>query len=807
MNSFLDFKYALRLLLRNPGFSLLALLVITAGMAISIYLYSFLNSMMIKPLPFAEGERMVVVDSLVNGTQFNGGSMELHDASELKSRLQSLDEMGLYFNGTANVSGNDAARRFLGTFTEPHMFSFTQTQPLLGRTFTAQEALEGAKPVVVLGYDTWQAHFAGDPAILGRLVKINGEMTEVIGVMPSGYEFPERTELWLPLKKTVLNTNRGEISVAMFAKLKPGVSMAAANEEVRSIFKEVEAKFPQTNAGRSGYVTTYAMSVQGSGGDIITIMMFSVAGFILLLACINVGNLLLARANERAKEVAIRVALGAPRHRLVMQMMWESLIICVSGAVLSLLLAGWALDISTEVVTTFVDGKPFYWWKFGLDSDTMIATALITVFTIFMTGMLPALKASKSNVNSALRDGTRGALSKKEGRAAKILVTMEVALSSAVLILAGLMIISTYLATHIDYGVQTDNRLTARIGLTTDLYEEPTAQVRFFESLKQELQSQSSIKAVSLFSTLPGNYAWGPNVRIEDQEDSGKDYPRYNFVSVLPGSLAPVGIDLIEGRYLTDTDNADSLDVVLITQSLADKYWPGQSAIGKRLQIADNGNDTPWRTVVGVIEHVIHGQPTSHALTMPSIYAPVAQSPSSFLSVVIEHQGNEQQALKQLDIALKRLDREIPAYNIKSYQQVLDRNTAGIGFASKMFLVFGVVTLLLAISGIYGVMSNTITRRTQEIGVRRALGAQDSDVIKLYAWQGAKQLMIGLVIGLGLAMAIGLSLAEMLRTPDWVLSGLFIGIPLLIAVVVMMATLVPTFKALRLHPSAALRYE
>ena len=810
MLNFQDLKYAVRLLAKRPAFTALNILVMAIGIGLSVYLFSFLNTMAYKPLPFKDAESLVVMDGMQNGVMFNGGNLDLHDFYEIRTNVKGFKEISAFNETSVNVSGRDGARRYNATYMEPNMFQMTRTQPIIGREFNAQENQVGAENVAVIGFDLWQNAFGSDPDILEQTFRVNGQTTKIIGVMPEGYFFPRNSEVWLPAREDATKMNRGEANTySGLGHLEAGAGIADINRQLSVIMKRVAEKYPKTNTGYSAYATTFPMSTMGNGGGVFLAAMYIVAILLLLLASINVGNLLLSRAVERSKETAIRVALGAPRTRLIGQMLWESIIICGVGGLIGLLVAAYGLEITESITATFTDDKPFFWWKFGIDSFTISIFFIFVFGTIIITGLLPAWKNSGADFNSVLRDGTRGALGKKAGRLNRLLVISEVFLSITVLIAASVMVVGTFIATHADYGADTENVLTARVRLSELSYDTPEKRAQFVTNLTTRIEHSVGIGEVAIMSALPGDYTWTPTIAIEGNEYVDENsFPRANYIAITVGSLEKLNIELKQGRYFETVDNGLDKRTVVVTESFVKRHFANEQPLGKRIRIAGADGDEPtWLTIVGVVEHTIQGQSFAPTASMPTVFRPLTQAPRINLNIAMNLSADSTVALRTLRKTLESMDPDLPAYLAKPYQERIDRNTAGIGFASKIFLIFAIVAVILASSGIYGVMANTIVQRTQEIGVKRALGANDQKITKEFLWTGFKQLLWGGIPGVLGGGLLAFLLSQLMGTGTATLSLVTLTMIAIIGTVVMVATLLPTKRALRMEPSQALRYE
>lgn len=805
-----DFKYAIRLLSKSPGFTILTTLVMAAGIGLSVYLLSFMNAAIFKALPFKDGGSLVKFDSIQNGIRYNNG-INLHDYYEIRTNLKGISEYGAYFPSSVNVSDRDGARRYYAVIAEPNIFQITRTKPILGREFTNAENQVGADNVVVIGYDLWQNHFGDDAQVIGQSLRVNSVNHRIIGVMPEGYLFPHSVELWMPMRKHVNSLTRDNAgNVYGIAQLEDGVSMEDVNRELTVIMQRLEEKYPKTNTGITAFVDTLPM--HNVGDSIAVVYSMQVAAIlILILASINVGNLLLSRAVERGKETAIRVALGAPRSRLISQMLWESIIICSVGGIIGLLLTAWGLEVTNVIVPTFFDDRPPFYFIFGLDSFTLKLFLCFVLSTIILTGLLPAWRNSGADFNSVLRDGTRGALGKKAGRLNRLLVISEIFLSVTVLIVAGQMIVSSYLATHADYGADTDNILTAEVLLPESSYDSPEKQIKFARTLQSRLGNSVGVGDVMISSALPGAKAATPLMALEGKEyteEGSGSYPRANYIRISSGSLAKLGVELKQGRYFNSSDDGLGKRSVIVTDSFVARHFPNESPIGKRLRLVeDDGDDAEWLTILGVVEHTIQGDANSNWGRMPSVFRPFAQAPAQQMMIAIYMKVNRTVVTRTLRNTLESIDPELPAFKIDTYTDYIDRIGAPLRFMSKIFLIFGIAAVVLAAGGIYGVMSNTVNQRTQEIGVKRALGAMEQRITKEFLTTGFKQLLWGGIPGLIAGSGLGFAMSQNSITGNTELFIIALTMITIIGSVVMLATWLPTKGALQMEPGEALHYE
>ncbi|MFV1982793.1 MAG: ABC transporter permease [Thiohalomonadales bacterium] len=808
-----DLKYAIRLLCNNSGFTILTILVMATGIGLSLFLFSFLNTMAFKTLPFKDGESLVVLNSFQKGFLDYGGELNLHDYYEIRTTIKGLSEFGAYTNSNVNVSGRNGAKRYNATYTEPNIFQLTRTKPILGREFTSTENQMYAEYVVVIGYDMWQNQFSGVPDIINQKLRINGESHRIIGVMPSGYSFPNNAEMWIPMREDATKLTRGNARDYFgIAHLNNGVSKQDINHQLLVIMQRIEEKYPVTNNDKSAYVLTLHDSIGIKEDTNIIYLLYVVAIFILILAAINVGNLLLSRAIERSKETAIRVALGAQRSRLIGQMLWESIIICSIGGIIGLLLTAWGLETMEVIVTTFSYDRPPFWWKFGIDSYTIKIFFYFVLGTIIITGLLPAWRNSGADFNAVLRDGTRGALGKKAGSLNRLLVISEIFLSVTVLITAGVIVVGSYIITHADYGADTENILTAEIVLPDLSYDSPVNKTHFAKTLQSRLENNVGIGDVMISSALPGVASSTPLMVLEGNENTEvkeNSNPRANYISVSTGSLAKLGIELMSGRYFNSDDDGLEKKSVIVTDSFVSRYIANESPIGKRIRIIERDGEQPdWLTIVGVVEHTIQGEIIGNDRgKIPSVFRPFSQAPRSHITVAMQMKSDRYAIIQFLRQTLSSIDPELPAFQIETYTDKIDRIGAPAKFLSTVFLLFSIAALVLAASGIYGVMSNIINQRTQEIGVKRAFGALEQQIIREFLITGFKQLLWGGLPGLLAGSAMGIAISKTFGAGNYVLLIIILIMISVVGSVVMLATWLPTKRALKMEPGEALRYE
>jgi len=810
---FRDIKYAWRLLLKTPSFTGITIVVLAIGLGLSIYMFSIINMLAYKQLDIPHYERLVMIDAVVDGME-NQGNVYAHDYDYMKQRQQSFEEFSAYISISLSLSNGKEAQRYDGAFIEPKAFSVFGGQAHLGRTFIDSDVKKAFvdterspdhSDVVIISYQVWQEYYNESPEVIGKTVQVNGKIHTVIGVMNEGFAYPMNESIWVPIK-VAENQKAGQDGwqVSIAALLKPGVTLARAQQELMTYSKELTEKYPESNTNVTVHSRTLVQMVMDNSMMIVYLLTGATV-FIMALVIANVGNLMLARAMERSKEVAIRSALGAPRSRIIRQMLFETLIICFIGGFFGIILAGWGLDITRPLFQTFGGGVS--WWTFALGTEELSIAGFIIFFTALLTGLFPAIKASNTDINSTLRDGTRGAQSKSSAKLTKVLVSSEIFLSCALLILAGVMIFGVNDAINADYGFKPKGMLTARLTLNTDDYKMTLDRNLYHQRLIQSLKKEPGIEDATTASALPGRSSGRQSIQIEDMANQDKQYPRSYFMTISKNYFEFLGVPILEGRSFNDSDTINSLPVVIVGANFAKQFWPNSSAIGKRIRTNPSNPESEWRTIVGVSKHLIHAQPFGDEQFRAAIYVPNSQLAYQYQYVAIKTALDPYQLQKTLVDTAAKVDSNIPLYHVFSLSDRLERRVGAMVFVGKIFIIFGVLALVLAAAGIYGLMSRSVTQRTQEFGVRRALGAIDKDIYQLLLKQGLTMLVSGISVG----AALGYFAVNMLSGVLLTLSGYYLMVAttvlLTISLTFVAATLIPAFRVLKLEPNSALRYE
>lgn len=807
MSVLIDIKYALRLLFNAPKFTAMTLGVLIGGLSISLFTFSFLYSMVYKPLPIPEADTAYAV-----GIEFNGQINRIsgYEYKSVRESLTSFAEFGVYGDTSVRLSVEESGKNIHGSTVQAGFFEFSRTQPILGRTIQTQDTETGAPAVALISYEVWQNELNGTDDVLNSTMMLNGEITRIIGVMAAGYRFPNTSQVWLPLSQDVFNTTADTAQYfSAYGRVKPGIGIEQAEIElgqaVNQVYQQQVALHDATEMTKAAKLLTFQMAQTGGQGGTVFTFLNGLAWLILLLACINVGNLLLARTMERQKETAIRAALGATTSRLVSQLMWEGIIISTVGGILSLLLVGAALDYTDILMHSWLPGGGSFWWNWGMDVETLLMGVVFTLVTILASALLPAWRSARQDINATLRDGTRGAQSKKAGRISRFLVTAQVFLVSTLMLIGAMSGFISHKLINIEMGDDYSNLMTARVAIPTNKYPDPQQQLALYQTLKERISQHPQVQGVVSNSWHPSS-----TVTLEGYDYASEDdKPKIDTVKVI-GDTATVGINLVAGRQLDRRDKMGSRKTALISQSMAKRYWPGESPLEKSFSI--NMNDVNEKVfVVGVVTDRLNPSTIFGKLdSADEIYLSGEQFIDNYYIIyyrILPTTTNAEEIFYQ---AMFKTDRSIAMnYSVQLANKNRDLMRDSMGLMSNITFGTGFFALLLALVGIYGLTANSVAQRTHEIGIRRAVGASDKGIIHMFLKQGARQLVIGL--GLSLVLFALISVGFHSFTEKLLPTYLYFLLPVFVigglSAIVMLAIYAPTQRAVKMEPSSALRYE
>jgi putative ABC transport system permease protein len=806
---FNDARYGVRNLLKRPGATLVALVTLALGIGVNTAIFSAVDSILLRPLPFKDPERVVSIWERGLGQGVNQNEVAPANFFDLRNQSQSFEGIGAHGPQDVNLTSDGAEpERLSGELVTANVFSILGVEPALGRTFLANEDQVGQEHVVVLGDALWRRRFNRDPSIVNRNITVNGESFTVIGVMPRGFFFPQReTELWIPwAMEPEQAAGRGDHYLRLVARLRPETTLKQANAEVDAVGGRLATEYPKTNEGLTFIVNSTHQDYVGNL-RLPMLILFAAVGLVLLIACANVANLLLAQATTRRREIAIRLALGARRWTIVRQLLVESLLLATAGGVLGVLGALWVVEALSKLVPESLSKLQ----NVTIDARVLMFTLGVSVLTAIVFGGVPAVLAARAKPGETLSDVARDTGGGTSGRhVRRVLIVSEVALAVVLLVGAGLLIRSFQLLRQVQTGFSTENLLTMKMVLPMPKYGKPEARRAFYDEMLRRVGELPGIESAGMITFLPLSFS-GMNFSFSVEgraQPSDMKLPFALYRVVSPEYFRTMGIPLQRGRLFDSHDSADSQPVILISQRLAEQYWPGEDPTGKRLKIGPLDSPNPWLTVVGVVGNVrqagLYGDPRM------DLYAPYAQDRRAFIAprdLVLRTKGDAVSVAGAVRQAVWSVDKDQPVTNVRTMDQVFASAISQERFQALMLGLFAALALVLACVGLYGVISYAVVQRTHEIGVRMALGARSADVLRLVLRQGIGLTIVGLIIGVGVGLVATRVLTDMLFgvTPRDPLT--FIGVPVLLLLVAFLACYVPARRATRIDPLVALRYE
>src|SRR5438105_4032437 len=805
---FQDLRYGLRMLAKAPGFTAIAILTLALGIGANTAIFSLVNGVLLRPLPFPDAERLIYIEgknpAAAGITESNISFLDFTDWSQQTDLFTST---AAYWTGTANFGADGAEpERVPRAGVTTGFFSVLGVQPVLGRTFVAEDDKGWPQSVAIISHGLWTRRFGSDAAIVGKQVQMSSRSLTIIGVMPPGFEYPEQTQVWVTTAVNLSDEPRDNRVWSAIARLNTGVDLKQAQTRLSAINAQLARQFPETNKGWDVFVSTlHERLVREVKPSLLALL--GAGGFVLLIACANVANLLLARSAARQKEIAIRAAMGASRTRVLRQMLTESILLSGIGGVAGLVLSIWLTDV---LMSMLPEGAPRL-EQVGIDYRVLTFALGVSALTGLLFGIVPALQASKLDVTSALKEGGRSGEGHRRTSARSLLLIGEVALSLMLLVGAGLLIKSFLRLQEVRPGFNAHNVLIANLALPYPKYQYEQFE-EFFRQLKERLEAAPGVQAAGGSINLPLNasgYAIGRGFIPEGRPLMVDENRDAMFSSITGDYFRALQIPLLSGRTFELRDNADAPKVVIINETIAKRHFGSPTAaIGKRLSIwsAFRGrrrDEKFMREIVGVVGDAKTGSLTGEGGAQ--IYVPHAQdSQWNFMGLVIRTAGDPAAFATTLRREVQALDKDQPIYNVRTMDDVVMNSLGTRRVSMQLFAVFGIAALLLAAIGIYGVMAYTVTQRTQEIGIRMALGAQRSDVLGLVVRQGMTLAAIGVVAGLAGAFALTRLLAHLLFGVAATDPLTFVAIPLLLLVVALVACYVPARRAARLDPKIAL---
>jgi putative ABC transport system permease protein len=810
MNTLQDIRYGFRMLIKRPSFTIIVVLTMALGIGANTTIFSAVDAVLLNPLPYQDPDRLVAVwetNRQLGPEMWDRNEVAIGNFRDWRSQNQVFDQLGSLFYADVNLTGSSEPEQIKSCVVTTNFFQVLGIKPMIGRSFLPEEEKPGSPRVVILSSGLWERLLSSDPNLTNKSLTLNGNPVAVIGVMPPGFDlqFPTnmRVDMWLPLRMDSSFVDRNDHFLYALARLKPGISRDRAQSEMNLIATQLQQQYPETNAQKGVNIVSLRKQVVGKVESYLYLL-FGAVVFVLMIACANVAGLLLARVTARHKEVAIRIALGANRWRIIRQLLTESIILSVLSGLLGLLFA--YAGIKLLMALTPPDVPRLH--EVGLHIPVFLWTLVISISTGVLFGLAPALQASKPDLNEALKKSAgRNQGGFQRGGLRNLLIVSEVAVALLLSVGAGLMIKSFVRLQQVSPGFEANKLLTMNIALPRQKYAQPQQANAFFDQLTEHIKTLPGVKSVGGIDPLPFSNSnvstsflveGAPAVALADRPDVGER-------AVTPTYFETMGIPVLKGRSFTAQDRDNTPHVIIVNEALASRYWPNQDVIGKRLGFEDDPSKQSWREIVGVVGNVKHYGLEAEA--KPEAYFPYQQLPKNFMSVVVRTTSDPVSMIPAIRSQVFAIDKDQPVFDIMTMDQRLAKSVASSRFVMLLLGTFSVLALGLAALGLYGAMSYLITQRTQEIGLRMALGARRIDVFKLVVGKGMRLVIIGMAIGLVASLALTRVMGSLLFevTPTDALTFVIVSVVLL--TVALLACYIPARRATNVDPLTSLRYE
>ena len=798
-----DLKVGWRSLWRTPAFACVVILILGLGIGANTMIFNITNAFLVRSWPYHDFNKNALLYGVDRRANEKDMELSYPDFVDARARLKSFERVAAYSETQAYMTLGKEPERFAATWVTPGLFANFGATPVLGREFLPEEEQKArALTVIIISHRVWKERFQSDPGIIGKTVKMNGRIREIVGVAPPGFHYPEIADFYIPAYNDPTEDSRKARYLDVVGRLKPGASFAQANAEAAALGEELARQYPQADAGTTLRVATYRQFAAENMGPVLALLMAAV-GFVLLIVCANVANLLLARGAGRQREIALRFALGATRGRIVRQLLTESVILAGLGGGVGYLLAAWGRDL---VLGSIPVELPF-WMKFDTDPNTILFMIGVSLLAAVLAGLWPALHTSHVEVHDALKEGGQhGSTGKGRNRLRGALVVAEVSLALILLAGAGLMIRSFVHQVEQRNAIQTKGVLTASFTMPVAVYPNNAAKLAFMDRVMPALAALPGVRAISSTQALPlGRNSWSRWIWLEG-DPVGAEAPRRSvFLGIVrPDYFRVLEIPLRAGRAFTADDDSSSDGVAIVSETAARTLWPGKNALGQRFKWASD-DTTGWRTVIGIVADVT---PSVTEKRPPStVYLPHAQEPVQVVTVLARHDGDPAALTAAMRRVLQANDPDMPLFEVRTLEEFVRRSLWEERIYAALMSVFAVLALAIAAIGIYGVMAYSVAQRTQEIGIRMALGAARRDVLRLVVGQALRLTVLGVGIGLAGAYAVTRLMASLLTGVTPGDPPTFVGVTVILALSSIVAAWLPAERATRVDPMVALRSE
>jgi putative ABC transport system permease protein len=814
-----DVRFGLRMLIKHRIATIVCVVALGLGIGANTAMFSVAEAFLLHPVPFENSERFVALVDARASSQDGGAGFGPQDLTPVapatyldwKKEAHSFDELAAYAWDEVNLTGDREAQKVQDFQVSANFFPMIGVQPLLGRTFLPEEEEPGRNQEIILSYGLWEQRYGSDPNVLKRVIKVDGKSFNIVGVMKKGFDFPMPAEAWIPLALNVKERlRRDNRRLWVLGRLKPDVSFSTGAAEMQAISERQAQAYPDTNKAWRLRPQPLGQFITGTLTRQYTVLLMVAVGFVLLIACADVANVQFARITGRTSEFAVRTALGGSRWRVVRQLLIESIMLSLAGAGLGLFLAQWDIQMilahMPPDVARFVAG----WKTIRLDANAFLFALVIAVFSGVISGIAPSLLGSRASIAETLKEGGRGSsVSRARHRLRGALVVAEVALALVLLVGAGLMVKGFQGLLSVNESYTPETLLTMNFSLPEVQYGKPAARLNFHEQVLRRLGTVPGVQAAALVTHVP--YADGGSVGMYDFSIEGRPLEQRGELrnaiieTISPNYFSVLNVPLRDGRLLADADGAEAPPAAVISASLGRRYFSGENPLGKHIKVGKPESDRPWMTIVGVVNDVHYNWIDKE--DVPTIYGPFRQAPPNYTTVVLRTAGDPLKFVSAARAEIAAVDANLPLYNIKPMNKVITESIVGFTYVATMMAVLGVIALVLASVGVFGVMSYSVSERTHEIGIRMSMGAQTGNVLALVLRSGMLLTVLGLAIGLPVAFLLARALSSLLFGVQATDPASFIGLPLLLLAVAGIACYLPARRAAHLDPLRALRHD
>ncbi len=806
-----DVRYGARMLWKHRLATLVCVLALALGIGANTAMFSLAEAFLLHSVPFENADGIVALVKVRPQQNIERNPVAPATYLDWQAQAKSFEQMSAYAWNEVNLTGSREPEKIVGFDVTANFFGLLGVQPKMGRTFLPEEEQPGKEQEIILSYGLWERRYASDPNILNKLVKVDGKSFTIVGVMGKGFDFPMPAEAWMPLALTVKQrAERNSRYIWVLGKLKPDTSVKQAAAEMSGLAQREAAAYPDSSKGWQLRVLPVREFATSDLTRQYTLLLMGAVGFVLLIACADVANVQFARVSGRQKELAVRAAMGASRWRIVCQLLTESILLALLGSAAGLFIAQWSITVilahMPADVAKFVAG----WKTISLDANAFLFTLAIALFSGILAGIAPALLTSRTNVSETLKESGRGSSAgRARHRLRNALVVAEISLSLVLLVGAGLLVKNFTALINVNERYHPESILTMNLSLPELQYKAQPGRVSFHEQVLQRLSTLPNVQSAAMVTHVPYADGGGVSTRafaVEGRPATDRGEMRNAIVQTIsPNYFGLMQIALREGREIANTDADGTLPVAVISRSLARRYFPDEKPLGKKLKVGPVDDSSSWLTIVGIVDDVHYSWIDKN--DVPTIYRSYRQSPPYYASLVLRTDGEPLSFVPAVRSQVAAVDPDLSLFNIKALDKVISDSVVGIAYVAVMMGVLGIIALVLAAVGVYGVMSNAVSERTNEIGIRMAMGATANDIQKLVLGKGALLTLIGMGIGLPVAFLLANALSSLLFGVKAADPVAFIVLPLVLAAVATLASYLPARRAVRVDPITALRYE